>query len=324
MTALLPVDRWLEFLDGEYFGGYLRHGGSAVKFAIAPDGAAAPMIARQVRDLAVRRGHAPLFVDASTTKVHQVDRLFFECASQIPWDRLTNFVLEKMAVGEGFVYPPGLSEHANVASAVAEASGVDATFVRLALMKRIVADVFKNRLMSHDFRLAMSWLCQGRISASPTSREDDRLIHEWLTGRVGRIAALKHLSIFTKINRTNARLHLESLFHWIRFARIPGVVLVLNVQRLLDSGPVADGERYTRAALLDAYETLRQFIDTIDELEGLLLVVVADERILDPDVKQRGFGTYHALRNRVFDEVRDRTHANPASSLVRLELNGAA
>jgi hypothetical protein len=75
--------------------------------------------------------------------------------------------------------------------------------------------------------------------------------------------------------------------------------------------------------LLDAYETLRQFIDTIDELEGLLLVVVADERILDPDVEQKGFGTYHTLRNRVFDEVRDRTHANPASSLVRLEVNGA-
>ncbi len=175
--------------------------------------------------------------------------------------------------------------------------------------------------MVRDFRLAMTSLCQNRLTGSPSAASDSAVIEQWLTGRLTKMSELKHQFIYSKINRTNARLHLESMLHWIRVAQVPGTVLILNLNRLVDGGGShVDGERYSRAALLDAYEVLRQFIDSIDDLEGVLLVGVAGPQVLDPDRRGRGLVAYQALRNRVYDEVRDRHHANPVGSLVRLSV----
>jgi hypothetical protein len=72
---------------------------------------------------------------------------------------------------------------------------------------------------------------------------------------------------------------------------------------------------YTRAAMLDAYEMLRQFIDATDRMKGALVMVMPDAEFLDGD---RGIGTYDALRLRVYDEVRDSRLVNPMGALVRL------
>ena len=69
---------------------------------------------------------------------------------------------------------------------------------------------------------------------------------------------------------------------------------------------------------MDHYELLRELIDGTDRLEGLLMVVLADEEFLDEDTRGKGFFIYQALRNRIADEVRSRTQANPMATLVRL------
>jgi hypothetical protein len=81
-----------------------------------------------------------------------------------------------------------------------------------------------------------------------------------------------------------------------------------------------DPERinYTKSALLDTYEVLREFIDATDDLEHLLMVVTAPATFLDLETSGRGIGRYQALRARVYDEVRDRTLANPMSALIRV------
>ena len=82
--------------------------------------------------------------------------------------------------------------------------------------------------------------------------------------------------------------------------------------------PKDGGLYYTKAAVLDAYEVLREYIDGTDRLVNCLIVVVADPEFLDDDPYGRGIGAYEALKFRVFDEVRDRTLANPMAALVRL------
>ena len=74
---------------------------------------------------------------------------------------------------------------------------------------------------------------------------------------------------------------------------------------------------YSKAAVLDAFEVLRQLIDSTDDLRGVLvLAVVPPELLTDPN---RGL-SYTALQLRVADEVRDRRRANPFAALVRLEV----
>jgi hypothetical protein len=176
--------------------------------------------------------------------------------------------------------------------------------------------VFKDKAMVRDFRIAMTHLCQGRLSALPGNAEDSTLIQDWLTGRIERMGLLRPLSIFNKINRANARQHLESLFHWIRKAGILGTLVAIDLSNAVQ--PSANGEKYSRSSLLDLYEMLRQFIDGVSGLEATMIVAISGVQMLDPDGKQRGLMAYQALRNRVYDEVRDRSHPNPAGTLVRL------
>lgn len=75
---------------------------------------------------------------------------------------------------------------------------------------------------------------------------------------------------------------------------------------------------YSKAAMFDAYEVLRQFIDATDEMKGLLMLLVPDVEFLDQDSMGRGLGAYEALKFRVFDEVRDQRLVNPMASLVRI------
>ena len=74
---------------------------------------------------------------------------------------------------------------------------------------------------------------------------------------------------------------------------------------------------YTKTALLDAYELLRQLVDNTDELSRCCVVVVAAPEFLTDD--HRGVSAYQALKLRIHDEVRDRVRDNPFASLVRLE-----
>jgi len=77
------------------------------------------------------------------------------------------------------------------------------------------------------------------------------------------------------------------------------------------------GVYYSKAAVLDAYEVLRQLVDATDQLRGVLVAVTLPPELVSDEA--RGLPAYSALQLRVVDEVRDRRRANPFASLVRLE-----
>jgi hypothetical protein len=78
-----------------------------------------------------------------------------------------------------------------------------------------------------------------------------------------------------------------------------------------------EGVYYSKPAVLDAYEVLRQLIDATDALTAAMVVVVVPPELLTDEV--RGLPAYSALHLRVADEVRDRRRPNPYAGLVRLE-----
>jgi hypothetical protein len=113
---------------------------------------------------------------------------------------------------------------------------------------------------------------------------------------------------------------LISAARWLRFAGKAGLLAFLDLSGMAPSrrGDVAEGELYyTRAALWDAYEVLRQFIDATDEMEGVMIVVAAPDAMLD-EFSNRSMLQYRALSNRIRDDVHDRLRANPYAPLVRL------
>jgi hypothetical protein len=310
----IPLADWMDHLTREYLGGFIKEGGAAVKFAVALDGRAQELI-DTLEERARGLDYVVVRVSADETKVHMVDQLFFRIAQQVPWADLSEAVLVRLASARAFKLPvdPG----GPILERLARANEVSQDMVLAELRPKIANAVFKNHLLSRDFRVAMTHFCQARLAGGEDGATTLSTLTDWLTGANKAIAAVRPYQIFSRINRTNARHLFESLLHWVRFSGRSGVVVVLDTTRItLSKNPKDEKLWYTKAGVLDTYEVLRQFIDSTDRLSGCLIVVAPDPLFLDDE--SRGIKAYEALMFRVYDEIRDRSRVNPLGSLVRI------
>jgi len=311
MIAAMEPREWLTFIETEYLKDFIKDGGAAIKFAVPMDDQARSLVSEGLVRRAQELGFVVAVLDASATKVHLTEQLFFRVAEQVPWQQLRQKVIARIAevpevkIGELSV------------ERIAAVYGVERKELLLELRPKIVGKVFKNRALSKDFRVAMMQMCMAEISGGEDGGTTIQALTDWLTGRNNAISAVKPYQIFSRINRTNARFLLESLLRWIRFAGIPGLLIVLDLRRLaVPRNPHDDLVYYSKAAVLDAYEVLRQFLDGVDRLSGCLMVVQPDVAFLDDF--SRGIHAYEALKFRVYDEIHDKRLVNPLAALVRL------
>lgn len=314
------VDAYLEFAAEEYLRTYVASGGAAVKLVVPEDGGTAGRFGRRLAELAVQDGFAYAAVDAARTRVHLVDQLFFEVARQIDWMALAARVLYDAYQKTGFP-AAGDSPAELTVAAVAAGHGIDVMELYRSLRRTLEAAVLADASLVHEFRVAMLRLCQALTGHVDIVDSDRLTVLSWLTGEKVPATQLRAVLLHSRINRYSARPLLGSLTRWIRKAGLPGLVLQLDLERVAvgrrPSIEQRDGFYYSKPGTLDAYELLRQLIDSVDELPGLFTaVLLPPELVLD---EQRGLPAYSALQLRVADEVRDRNRANPYAALVRLD-----
>jgi hypothetical protein len=200
---------------------------------------------------------------------------------------------------------------------VAALNDYDEHELRRDVRRTLTQGLFRDYAMAQEFRYAMLRLCQAQLEQDPLQMAEREAILQWLRGELRLISALKQALIFQKIGRHNARDMFLSLAHWLRVCGRSGIVLALDIQRYLAQQRPNDGSLYhTPNTVLDAYEVLRQFIDTTDELESCFIVVIAPTAFLEDS--RRGLEKYAPLQTRIWNEVHDRRRANPLSSLIRL------
>ncbi|MGI9182067.1 MAG: BREX system ATP-binding domain-containing protein [Longimicrobiaceae bacterium] len=310
-----PQD-YLAFVGEEYLADFVRAGGAAVKFAVLLEGASAEELRAGLRDAAAAAGYAYARVDAAEVKVHMIDRVFHTVARQIDWDGLARFKVARLLEELRFVLPEDASEF--TLTAIARLNDYDEHELRRDVNRRLQEEVFHDYEMAQEFRIAMIRLCQAQLDPSPAARAERDDVIAWLTGELRRISVLKQALIFQKIARHNARHMLFSLARWLTRTGRSGLVLDLDIRRCTEARRPApeEGLYYSRPAVMDAYEVLRQLIDATDELSACFtLVTCAPEFLSDPS---RGLDAYHALKLRIWDEVHDRRRANPLSALLRM------
>jgi hypothetical protein len=317
MTVSIDPSEWLGFVQSEYLEAFIKDGGAAIKFAVPLETGTAETLTGELEDRARKLGYVVAHVDSGSTRVHMVDQLFFAIAEQIPWRPTVQRVMEGLAEAEG--YAKATPGDGPLFQRLATSNGIDADFLLMELRRKVAKHVFRNQGLAKDFRVAMTHLAAAELGGGQEAMTTYQVLTDWLSGRNRAVGAVKPFQIFARIGRTNARYLLESLLVWLAFAGYSGLVLVLDVTRVaVARNPRDESLYYTRSAVLDAYELLRQFIDGTDRLEKCLIVVVPDPAFLDEDQEGRGIGAYPALKFRVYDEVRDRRLVNPMASLVRL------
>ena len=311
----LDTPSYLDFLDREYLATYVGRGGAAVKLLVTDDEFATESLAKGLD--VVGDGFQHVAVSAETTRIHMIDQIFAEVARQLDWIALAEAVVRRAFDEAGF--PLGDRAELSI-PAVAAHYEVDSGELYRSVRRAVEKIVLKDSDLSHEFRTAMWRLCQSRLGRGDVSQAECATVIGWLRGERVPAAELRKLSLQAKVSRHNARSLLLSLTHWIRLAGHSGLVLRLDLTRLaLARRPpvgLRDGQYYSKAATLDAYELLRQLIDGTDEFEGLLVAVLLPQELVNDEA--RGLPAYSALRLRVVDEVRDRARINPYSTLVRI------
>jgi len=240
----------------------------------------------------------------------------------VDWDTLAVAAVRRAFAAAAHPVPEG-SDDVSV-EAVAAAYGVNTGELSRDVNRQLQQDVQREYAMVGDFRTAMLRLCQAQLRTGQVTETEHAAVLDWLTGELRQISSLRSAMIFRRIGRHNGRQMLFSLSHWLYVNGVAGLLLELDIRRLAFARRPRPEERsgvyYTRPALMDAYELLRQLIDNTDELSHCCVVVVASPDLLADT--NRGIDAYQALKLRILDEVRDRNRDNPFSSLVRL--GGAA
>jgi hypothetical protein len=315
MTPEIDAAEYAAFIVDAYLRGFIADGGAAVKFTVAADDAAIDGFEQALTEGSERLGFTFVRIDAAQAKISMIQQIFFAVSGQIDWHGLARRVNTSL-VAELYETDGGSMTVARIA----ERNEVDENIVRREMHKRLSKNVIKNYALAKDFRVAMAQLCLAQLDDDALGQQSCTSILDWLRGDLRLISAVKSLQIYQRIGRHNARAMLTSTARWIRQTGGSGLVVNLDLRALAAThrGAVPENQiYYTPAALWDAYEVLRQFIDATDEMEGLLVVVSVPDSLLD-DFSNRSLQKYRALRNRIWDDVRDRRYANPYAPMVRI------
>jgi P-loop Domain of unknown function (DUF2791) len=316
--GVMGADSYAEFLGEEYLGSYLPAGGGSVKLVVAGDGEVAERFGASLRAEAERRGALVGVVSAETTKVHMVDQIFFALARQVDWDEIAVALLHE---AYDDIAVPATAGRLKVAE-VAEDHDLDARELYRSVRRRLEHSLLADTTLPRELRRALLRLAQARLGTGDVTGQEAQVVLDWLQGEPVALRELRATMIPSRIGRHNARGLLTSLGRLLLRTGQPGLVVHLDLARLAVARrpPVEErvGIYYSVAAVLDAYELLRQLIDATDDLVGTLVVAVIPPELMREE--KRGLPAYTALQLRVADEVRDRRRANPFASLARLEV----
>ena len=311
-TQPLPLAEWLSVVEREYLSGFVPAGGASVKLAIVDDAAFGPA-ADWLIGLGRERSMLTVLVDAALTRVHLMHELFFAIARALPWDGLVQRYLERLLAANAYPWPqPGA---AMTMPELAAAFAVAPSLLARQRDQWLTADLWDDRRLAQDFRAALLRLCLSRLE--PDGGEMAGPVLQWLHGETVPAALLRAADISVRISRTNARAMLAALCLFVRKAGAAGGMIVLDVRQLSRTAAGEGVLRYSPAAVMDAYEVLREVIDDAEHLPGLFVAVLADAALATGDPR-RALSQYAALQMRVWPDVRPGDRQNPVAPLVWL------
>jgi hypothetical protein len=310
----LPVDAWLGSLRSEYLDRFVKEGGAAIKVVVVPSAVTSEGLTRSLLRDARNAGFVVADVDAASCKVHLLHNLFHSVARQVDWDELARQFVRRLVLGSGLAVPEdgGLD-----VGAVARTSEQDVTIVLQDVRVALTKELMRDRGLSRQFRLGMLALCKAILEPDELRVDLAAHVRLWLRGELPRVGPLRDAFIHQRVDRHTARTMILSTAAFIRKAGCEGLVVAVDVSRYALPRPLDDGRnRYSKSAALDMWETLRQFIDATDDLNGGLFVFVVGPEFVEDE--QRGLRGYNALHLRLTDDVRDRRRANPLAAMVRI------
>ena len=311
----VTLDEWLGLIEHEYAATFIPFGGAAWRFAVGDDATVTAALDGAAR-MARRTGLVLVPISAAATRVHMIHELVHAICRHVPWQSLAQRFMERLVASEGYSWPT--SGESLPVAAIARANDVDAMLVRRQIQQAFTRRVMREPRLSHDFRAGISLICDAAMDPEHAAAAEPVL--NWLRGNPVALGDLRQAGISARLNRTSARVVLRSVCSWIQMCGGQGLCLAVDLRQV--SRPGTEGVKYTQAAVLDAFEVLRQLIDDSDALEGVLGICVSGPEFIDEQDTRRSVSAYTALKARIWSDVSAHERDNPLAPLVRLSPPG--
>lgn len=295
MIALHPDD-WAAVI-GEDLADFIGAGGAMVRFVVGESSADIHHTRQAIRALATESKLHWFDVDGSRVRLHFPNEILAAVAEQIDFHELmTSFLLQAVVEG-GLEVPDGAREF--VTRDIADKNSLTPNDIHALINERIRSRIMRDRRLLRDVRFALFSIARQVLRGGRPGLDAD-VPQRWLRNQVSGIRELREFGIVQKVTRYNARGLLRSILTWVPGSEANGSILFIDAQQLAHPRNLRDGKvYYSRPALSDVYEVMREFIDETDDMTHLLLVFAMPREFLSVDPRGRGMGAYQALQFRV-------------------------
>lgn len=297
-TALEPLsDFWIK----QYLETYIPAGGSKIKFICGYPGSGKTHFASLMRLEAEARGYLTVSFSARNVWLYDFRNIYLEIVRQCDPEQLMTVCAAQVVRRMGYD-PAQIPEGRQFVDLLAERGENDA--MNKKAIRDSLREMFsKNPLMDNTFAQACSLLTGGILGHPVLENSHRQTLVRWLNGDETLKASQLRAAGLTpsKVTKYNARHLLRSLCEVIRMAERPGLMVMIDdLETLLNRGS-GDAMKYTKTRRDDTYESIRQLIDDIDSLRGVLFLFCFDRELMDNE--SIGVKSYQALWLRIQNEV---------------------
>lgn len=290
-----------DFWREKYLQEYIRQGGSKIKFVTGKEGSGKSHLLELMTAEAQDAGYKTASFSAKKIWLHDFRDVYVEILKAVDLQDCLAGCGREIIREMGFD-PAEIPQGVRFADYLAAENLLDAIAKR-EIRQLLSARFLQNPLMDHNFAFACS-LLTGYFLGYPVMEEPNKeLLLGWLSGsKESKLSALRGLGFFpNRITKHNARHMLRSLAQVVRSGGYTGLFVAVDDLEILVGSDSLEDIRYTKLRREDAYESIRQLIDDIDTLSGILFVFAFERSLMDND--RGGLKSYQALWMRIQSEV---------------------
>jgi len=309
----LRTQDWMEIVRDDLIK-FVGEGGALVRFVVCDTKADQASVKASLKAESVSSNLFFFDVDASRSRIHYVNDILCAVGEQLNLRSAITLFLLNATTEEGYQVGEATDFDLNH---LAHLNSIAPQEILAVLNQQIRRRILRDDRLARDVRYAL-WSATSEVLQSDDYGNAVSLTERWITGNASNIRELREFGIVQKINRYNARSVLRSLFTWLPATGRRGSILYVDGSRLAErTNPRDDLLYYTRSALSDVYEVIREFIDATDHMTSVMIVFGMHQEFMSSDPQDRGFGMYQALQHRVspFEEAH---YPNPLANLVVL------
>ena len=310
------IDFLTDFLEKQYLKNYIPAGGRKLKFVTGRPGAGKTHFSQYLKMLAEKAGYLTVSFSARSVWIHDFREVYLEILRQCDLEHVLQLCADHIITQLG--EDPGMVENGRTfMDALSDQGKADA--LTKSTLRESLRDFFiRNPVLDNNFALACS-LLTGNILGHPVlDPAGQKLLLDYMYGsREVKLAQLRSLGLAPdRITKFNARNMLRSLAEIVHQSGCPGIFIVIDDMEVLCSKAGYDQIRYTRLKREDAYESIRQLIDDIDNMRYLMFLLCFDRELMDNE--SIGLKSYQALWMRIQNEVMG-TQFNRFADIIDLD-----